>query len=130
VIEVKAKLSDKYKFMNLDPAQQFLGIEICHDDHGISLGQKSFIATLLNRFHIQDTHGITTTMDSNVKLDLADDRWEKKLDKDSVKHYQGFVGSLMYAVLTTRPDISYTVAAVHFGSIHQPSDCHGGTKSQ
>jgi hypothetical protein len=117
-------------FTNLGLARQFFGIEIYRDDHGISLGQKSFIATILNRFHMQDTHGIVTPMDSNVKLHLADDRWEKKLEKESVKHYQGFVGSLMYAALTTRPDISYRVAAVHFAFIHQPFDCNGGTKSQ
>jgi len=40
-IEVKAKLSEKYKIMNLGPARQFLGIEIYRDEKGtrISLGQ-------------------------------------------------------------------------------------------
>jgi len=61
---------------------------------------------------MQDAHGVTTAMDPNVKLDLADDRVEKELDKDSVKHYQALVGYLMYAALATRPDISYAVAAL------------------
>jgi len=51
-------------------------------------------------------------MDPNVKLDLADNRGEKELDKDRVKHYQAIIGSLMYAALATRPDISYAVAAL------------------
>jgi hypothetical protein len=51
-------------------------------------------------------------MEPNVNLDLADDRGEKELDKDSVKNYHAIVGSLMYAVLATRPDISYAVAAL------------------
>jgi hypothetical protein len=111
-IEVKAKLSEKSKITNLSPARQFLGIEIHRDDHGISLGQKAFITTILKRFHMQDAHVVTTPMDPNVILDLADDRGEKELDKESVKHYQAIVGSLMYAALATRPDISYAVAAL------------------
>jgi len=30
-----------------------------------------------------------------IELDIADDRGEKELDKDSVKHYQAIVGSLI-----------------------------------
>jgi len=114
VIEVKAKLSEKYKITNLGPARQFLGIEIHHDENGtgISLGQKAYITTILKRFHMQDAHAVATPMDPNVKLDLADDRGEKQLDKESVKHYQAIVRSLMYAALATRPDISSAVAAL------------------
>jgi hypothetical protein len=48
-IQVKAKLSEKYKITNHGPARQFLGIEIHRDENGtgISLGQKSFITTIL-----------------------------------------------------------------------------------
>ena len=49
-------------------------------------------------------------MDPNVKLDLAEDRGEKEL-KD-IEGYQAIVGSLMYAALATRPDISFAVAAL------------------
>jgi len=110
VIEVKAKLSEKYKITNLSAARQFLGIEIHHDDHGISFGQLAFITTILKGF---DMHEVTTPMDPIVKLDLADDRGEKKLNKESVKHYQAIVGSLMYPAVATWPDISYAVAALY-----------------
>jgi len=49
-------------------------------------------------------------MDLNVKLDLAKDRGEKVL-KD-IKGHQAMVGSLMYAALATRPDISFAVVAL------------------
>jgi hypothetical protein len=109
-IEVKAKLSEKYIITNLGPARQFLGIEIHRDDTGISLGQKAYIATILRRFGMENTHGVSTPMDPNVKLDLAEDRGEKELEDITV--YQAVVGSLMYAALATRPDISYADAAL------------------
>jgi len=112
VIEVTAKLPEKYKITNLSPARQFLAIEIHRDDYGISPGQTAFITSILKRFHMQDAHGVTTPVDPNVKLDLADDRGEKELDTDSAKHYQAIVGSLLYAALAMRPDISYEVAAL------------------
>ena len=113
-IEVKAKLSEKHKITNFGPARQFLGIEIHRYENGtgISRGQQAYITTIHKRFHMQDAHAVATPMDPNVKLDLADDRGEKQLDKESVMHYQAIVGSLMYAALATRPDISYAVAAL------------------
>jgi hypothetical protein len=66
-IEVKAKLSEKYKITNLGPARQFLGIEIHRDDTGISLGQKAYITTILKRFGMEHSHGVSTPMDPNIK---------------------------------------------------------------
>jgi len=112
--EVNARLSEKYKITNLRPARQFLGIEIHHEKYGtgtgVSLGQKAFITTILKRFNMQNSCGASTPMDSNVKLDLAEDRGEKEL-KD-IKGYQAIGDSLMYAALATRPDISFAVAAL------------------
>jgi hypothetical protein len=59
-----------------------------------------------------NAHELSAPMVPNLELDFADDRGEKELDKDSVKHYQAIVGSLIYAALATRPDISYAVAAL------------------
>jgi hypothetical protein len=61
---------------------------------------------------MQDATEFKTPKDPNVKLNLADNREEKELHMDSVKHNQAIVGSEMYAPLATRPDISYAVAAL------------------
>jgi hypothetical protein len=109
-IEVKMKLLEKYKIMNLGPARQFLGIEIHRDGTGVSLSQKAYITTILRRFDMEHSQGISTPMDPNVTLDLAEDRGEKELE--DIIDYQAVVGSLMYAALATRPDVSYAVAAL------------------
>jgi len=111
-IEVKANLSEKYKITNFGPAWQFLGIEIYRHGigTGISLGQKDSTTTILRRLGMEHTHGLSTPMDPNVKLDFAEDQGENGLE--DIRDYQAVVGSLMYAALATRPDISYAVAAL------------------
>jgi len=111
-IEVKAKLSEKYKITNFGPARQFLGIEIYRDKNGtgISLSQKAYMTTILKQFGMEHNHGFSTPMDPNIKLDLAENRGEKELE--DITDYQAVVGSLMYVPLATLPDISYAVAAL------------------
>jgi len=59
---------------------------------------------------MEHTHGVLTPMDSNIQLDLAEDRGAKELEE--ITDYQAVVGSLMYIALATRPDIPYAVAAL------------------
>jgi hypothetical protein len=79
-IEVKAKLSEKYKIMHPGPARQFLSMEIHCDGTGVSLQQKAYIITILRRFGMEYTPNVSTHMDPNVTLHLAEDRWEKELE--------------------------------------------------
>jgi hypothetical protein len=65
---------------------------------------------MLRGFGTEHSHGFSTPMDPNVKLDLAENQWEKEL-KD-ITDNQGVIGSLMYAALATRPDISYAVTVL------------------
>jgi hypothetical protein len=80
-MEVKARLSKQLLITNLGPARQFLCIEIHPEEIStgtgtgitISLGQRTFIPTILKRFNMQNSNGASTPMDPNVKLDLAED---------------------------------------------------------
>jgi len=112
VIEVKARLSEKYKITNLGLACQIFTIAIHPMENctGMSLGKKAFITTILKQLNMLNAHNISTPMDSNVKLDLGKDRGEKQL-KD-IKGYNAIVGALMYAAIATRPDFSFAVAAL------------------
>jgi hypothetical protein len=92
MIELMARLLGKYKMTNPSLADQFLGIEIhCEENStGIGLGQKAFITTIFKWFNMQNAHNVSTPMDPNVKLDLAEDWGEKEL-KD-IKGCQAIVG--------------------------------------
>jgi len=112
VIEVKGKPSEKYTLTNLILARQLLRTEFHRNDHSIRFSRKAFITTIDRQFHIQDARVAATPMDTNVELDLDDNSCDKEINPESVKDYQAIVGSLMYAALSTQPDISYAVAAL------------------
>jgi hypothetical protein len=58
---------------------------------------------------MEEAHGAATPLEDKVKLDLA----VKDKDGEVVpKLYQAIIGSLMYILLATRPDISFAVAAL------------------
>jgi len=113
-IQFKARLSDRLKFTNLSLACEFLSIEIQFEGNGtgtsICLGQKAFLTTILKWFNMQNAHNVSTPMDPDVKLDLAEDQGEKELN--DIKGYQEIAGSLMYTALATCSDISFAVAAL------------------
>jgi hypothetical protein len=77
VIEVNAKLWEKYKITNQGLARQFLSVKIHRDSTRVILSQKAYITIILSRFDMEHTHGISTPIDHNVSLDLAEDRGEK-----------------------------------------------------
>ena len=74
---------------------------------------------MLEKYNLQDAKPVSTPADSNVRL-RKDDNVSKAVD--SVM-YQSIVGSLLYAAVATRPDISQAVGVVSkFSS--KPSEAH------
>jgi hypothetical protein len=67
------KLSEKYKIMNLGPAHQSLGIEIHCNSSRISIGQISYIITILRQFGKKHTDDDSMPIYPNVKIDMAED---------------------------------------------------------
>jgi len=109
-IEVRVTLTEQYKIENRGPANEFLHIKILHNGTGISLAKNAIITTIFRPFGMMHTHGVSSTMDPNVKPDLAEDRGEKELN-DSTDD-TAVAGSLMYAEVATGPDTSYAVTAL------------------
>ena len=108
--ELKALLMKKYEMTDLGELHYCLGIEFKRNRtlRTISLNQRKFIEQVLQDFGMQDCKPIGTPLDMNCKL--------VKLSEDEVKKYEGemkgipykqAVGSLMYAMVGTRPDLAF-----------------------
>jgi hypothetical protein len=118
--EVKKHLSSRYQMTDLGEAPKFLGLEIGRTADGITLGQEDYINTIVRRFQLQNARDAVSPMDPHVDLDNPN--CEDKQIKDQTL-YQSMVGSLMYAALGTRPDISFCVAVLSKYSA-QPLQMH------
>lgn len=70
------------------------------------INQKAYIEKILERFGMTDCKPSPTPMEFNCKLTKPDN-----LDKSQMQMYpyQSLIGVLMYLVVSTRPDIAYTV---------------------
>jgi len=72
----------------------------------ISLSQKKFINDTLERYGMQNAHPISSPALANKHL--------LKLSSPTIdtKAYQRVLGSLMYPMLATQPDLTYAVATL------------------
>ncbi|KAL0325058.1 UNVERIFIED_CONTAM: Retrovirus-related Pol polyprotein from transposon RE2, partial [Sesamum radiatum] len=84
----------------------FLGIEIAHNKHGISLSQRKYACDLLQETCLLDTKLVGTPMDSNPDFWNNDDNYLENKTK-----YRRLVGKLIYLTVT-RHDISFVVDLV------------------
>jgi Reverse transcriptase (RNA-dependent DNA polymerase) len=106
-------LRSKWEMTDLGRVHYLLGIEITEDDDCFSLSQSKYIREVLARFQMTDCTPISTPMETGVKLSKGMEpvqEWEKK-DMEGVP-YKEAVGSLMYLMVATRPDIAAAVGAV------------------
>jgi len=109
-IDVKETLIRQYKMKNLRPVKQFLGLEINRlPDSSVTLGQQSYINTILHRYGMENANTVNTPMDYKTRLDNVSNNADAEADQ---AQYQSIVGSLMYAAQATRPDIAFAVAAL------------------
>ena len=87
-----------------------LGITIEYDKKKkcLWMHQRQYIHSLLERYGLSQAKPSTTPADTKVKL-VKDDGVSKLVDPIC---YQSMVGSLLYAAITTRPDIAQAVGTV------------------
>ena len=104
--EIKQRLQDKYKMTDLGPVKRFLGMTIERTANGYNLHQESYIESLLSKHSMTDSYNACTPIETHAKLDIKSGDIDALVDQ---KAYLAIVGSLMYAALGTRPDISYAV---------------------
>ena len=82
------------------------------------LSQKSYIDSILHHYGFEDLNPISTPMDPSNQLTSAQSpsTTEEFAAMQNIPYHKA-VGSLMYAMLGTRPDICFAVQTVsHFNS--------------
>jgi hypothetical protein len=115
VVELKSKLREHVEITDLGELHWLLGIEIKRDREArtISLLQRSYIESILRCYGFEDLKPITTPMDPSVKLSTSQSP-STGAQYAAMQHipYRKAVGSSMYAMLGTRPDILFANTVV------------------
>ncbi|KAL4271204.1 hypothetical protein GQ457_13G028940 [Hibiscus cannabinus] len=113
--ELKARLAREFEMKDLGPENKILGMQIHRDrsNRKIWLSQKNYLKKILSRFSMQDCKPISTPLPINFKLSssMSPSSEEERMEMSRVP-YASAVGSLMFAMICTRPDIAQAVGVV------------------
>ena len=100
---------------DMGAAKQILGIRIIHHrkEKQLWLSQEHYIKRVLQRFQMEKAKVVSTPLATHFKLSSkqSPSNEDEKLDMQWVP-YASAVGSLMYAMIATRPDIAFAVGVV------------------
>ena len=104
IAHVKQQLSKKFEMKDLGEFKHFLGMRITRTNGRISIDQNGYIRQILKRFGMEASKAVYTPLAPGSRLDN-----DKDASKADIKQCQAMVGSLMYAMLCTRPDLAYGI---------------------
>jgi transposase InsO family protein len=112
---IKGWLSSNFEMKDMGEATYILGVKISRDrsKRSLSLSQEPYINKVLERFNMKDCKPIDTPISKGEVLsqNLCPKTPQEKEQMKNVP-YASAVGSLMYAMMCTRPDICYAVGMV------------------
>jgi len=105
----KDALSSKFTMTDLGETNHFLGMEVQRDRAArlIFLNQRTYIDSMLDRYGMSDCAPVRIPLSVGAKLPPVATE-----EKSFHSKYQSMVGSLMYLMVATRPDLGYAVGAV------------------
>nr|GEY56716.1 zinc finger, CCHC-type [Tanacetum cinerariifolium] len=94
---------------DLGEAGVILGIRIKRENKGITISQSHYIEKILTKFNFANCSPVSTPVDFTVKFR------PNKGAPVSQLGYSSAVGCLMYAMISTRPDIAFAVGTMDYG---------------
>jgi Reverse transcriptase (RNA-dependent DNA polymerase) len=105
IAEVKRQFSSEFEMKDLGELQHFLGMRITRHNGSISIDQNGYIRQILERFGMESSKPVSTPIAAGSRLTPNNSH----ATQADIKQYQAMVGSQMYAMLCTRPDLAYAI---------------------
>jgi hypothetical protein len=112
---LKQQLATEFAMKDLGAAKQILGMRISRDraQGTLRLSQAEYIERVLERFNMQSAKAVGTPLGSHFKLSQGQSpKTDAEREYMAKVPYTSAVGSLMYAMVNTRPDIAHAVGVV------------------
>lgn len=113
--KLKKELSKSFAMKDLGPAKKILGMKIIRDrkKKELWLSQERYIEKVLERFNMSTAKPVVSPLAGHFKLSSKQCPTSEN-GKQEMKNvpYASAVGSLMHAMVCTRPDIAHAVGVV------------------
>jgi hypothetical protein len=124
---LKNNLAELFQMVDLGSASYYLGIRVSREWTGkgrwskIKLSQGAYARRVVKQFggKVANAEILATPMETNAVLVSN----ERTADRATCRWYQALIGSLMYLMLCTRPDLAYAVSQLSRFSAN-PSQHH------
>lgn len=112
IVKLKAVLSSKFEMKDMGAASRILGIDIKRDrERGVMyLSQANYLSKVVRRFNMHEAKTVNTTIGGHFKLSAVKDVSEC-IDTEKFP-YSSAVGSFMYFMVGTRPDLAYAIGLI------------------
>ncbi|GJZ20305.1 zinc finger, CCHC-type containing protein [Tanacetum coccineum] len=107
------EFAPEFDMKELGPARKILGMEIVRDkgSRTLKVSQSGYVKKILNNYRVDNGKSVSMPLGVHIKVSLEDcpsSDWE--VERMSNVLYVNVVGSLMYLMVCTRPDIAYVVS--------------------
>jgi len=115
ITTLKKLLSSEFDMKDLGAAKKILVMEITRDRKAglLFLSQHNCIDKVLHRFNMHDAKSVSTPIAPHFKLSAQQcASTDEDIEYMSKVSYSSVVGSLMYAMVCSRPDLSYAMSLV------------------
>lgn len=113
--KLKGLLRTEFEMKDLGQARRILGMEIDRKQGTgeLTVTQKGYIGRILDRFNMKDAKQVNIPIASHFKLSTEDcPQTSQELQEMEKVPYASVVGSLMYVMVCSRPDLAYAVNLV------------------
>ncbi|PIL28794.1 transcription factor [Ganoderma sinense ZZ0214-1] len=115
IVEVKTKLREAFEILDEGEIHWILGFAVIRDRAArtLSLSQTAYIEAIIRRYGLEDAKPLSMPMDPHVQL-TAEQSPKTTAEVAEMRNvpYREVVGSLQYASMGTRPDITYAVSVL------------------
>lgn len=112
---LKNCLSEQFDMKYLGDARRILGMDITRDRKNgtLFLNQTSYVKKILEKFSMIDAKAVTVPLAAHFLLS-KDQSPKTETEMKSMKSvpYSNAIGSVMYLMVSTRPDIAYAVSCL------------------
>ena len=107
IVIAKQELGKQFPLKDLGPAHFFLGMKITGhpEQHSITPTPDQYIETIIKRFDFPDAYPVSTPMEPGSRLTNI----TETQDPADQTLYCSILGSMMYIMLCTRPDLAFAI---------------------